>query len=76
MRIRIPEPRTWRASATRLYHFGEYRVPQDMPEDLARLAIDEGAAELVVAGVAIETKPLPRQTLTLKAQQRKAGDPP
>lgn len=45
--IRIPEG-TWRPDAARLYHFGTYRVPQDMPEDLARRAVAEGVAEEVL----------------------------
>lgn len=46
MRIRIPEPSSWRVGQ-KLYAFGEYRVPQDMPVDLADQALQEGAAVLV-----------------------------
>lgn len=47
MKIRIPEPTSWRPDARRLYAFGTYRVPEDMPEELARQAISDGVATLV-----------------------------
>jgi hypothetical protein len=46
MRIRIPEPTTWRQPG-RLYHFGDYRIPEDMSLELAERAIAEGAAVLI-----------------------------
>lgn len=45
-RIQIPEG-TWRPDAQQLFHFGVYRVPEDMPEELAQRAVDEGVAVVV-----------------------------
>lgn len=45
--VRIPEG-TWRPGPGRLFHFGTYRVPEDMSEALAQRAIDEGVAVAVV----------------------------
>lgn len=47
MKIRIPEPSSWRPDGSHLFAFGEYRVPEDMSEEHAKRAIDEGAAVLV-----------------------------
>ena len=62
--IRIPEPGTWRADANTLFHFGDYRVPLDMSEQLAQRAIDEGVAVLVTAP--LQTKPASPQGLETK----------
>lgn len=47
MKIRIPEPTSWRPDGQRLFAFGEYRVPQDISQELADLAVSEGAAVVV-----------------------------
>ncbi len=44
--IRIPEG-TWRPEHGRLFHFGTYRVPEDIPEALAQRAVAEGVAVIV-----------------------------
>ena len=46
--IRIPEPLAWRIDAQTLLHFGTYRVPEDVSEEVAQTAIDAGVAEEVV----------------------------
>ena len=51
--ICIPEPNSWRPEPGVLYHFGLYRVPEDMSDELAQRAVAEGAAQEV------ETKPAP-----------------
>lgn len=56
--IRIPEG-TWRPEQGRLFHFGTYRVPEDMPEALAQRAVAEGVAVVVEdADPAPRRKPL------------------
>lgn len=57
MKIRIPEPTSWRPDGSHLFAFGEYRVPQDMSQELAELAISEGAAVVVDAGDEPAAKP-------------------
>ena len=52
--IEIPS-NNWRPDDRRIFHFGRYRVPLDMSEDLADLAIAEGVAVVVP----VETKPAP-----------------
>lgn len=37
----------WRPDGRQLFHFGTYRVPEDMPESLARRAVEEGIAVIV-----------------------------
>jgi hypothetical protein len=59
---------TWRPDLRTLYHFGDYRVPLDMSEELAARALAEGVAELVREAkpdpVRLETKPAPRVRAT------------
>lgn len=43
--IRIPEG-TWRTDG-RLFHFGTYRIPDDMSEELAQRAVSDGVAVVV-----------------------------
>jgi hypothetical protein len=48
MKIRIPESKgQFRNDGSRVYAFGEYRVPEDMPEEVAKAAIEAGVAEVV-----------------------------
>lgn len=60
--IRIPAPGTWRPDSRSLYHFGDYRIPLDMSEELAARALAEGVAVTVTAP--LETKPAPRVRAT------------
>lgn len=57
MKIRIPEPTSWRADGSRLFAFGEYRVPEDMSQEIAELAVSEGAASVVEEGESPSVKP-------------------
>lgn len=45
--LRIREPLAWRPDARSLYHFGDYRIPADMSEELAAQAVADGVGELV-----------------------------
>lgn len=49
MKIRIPEPTTWRPDGM-LFAFGDYRVPEEMSEELAKRAVAEGAAVVLDDG--------------------------
>lgn len=40
--------RNWRPAPGVLISTGDYRVPEDMPEDLAQRAVSEGAAVFVM----------------------------
>lgn len=42
--ISISEPNTWRPDGKTLLHFGTYRVPEDMSDELAARAVAEGVA--------------------------------
>lgn len=55
---------TWRPDANTLLHFGDYRVPLDMSEELAGRAVAEGVGSLIEAKVA---DPMP------EAKAAKAG---
>lgn len=65
--VRISEPATWRPDSKTLLHFGTYRVPEDMSEELAARAVADGVAQWVQteretkpAAPALETKPAGR----------------
>ena len=64
--IRIPAPNTWRPDARMLFHFGDYRVPQDMSEELAERAIAEGVAELLPRA---EREPYPAKRAKLETKR-------
>lgn len=55
---------TWRPDARTLFHFGDYRIPLDMSEDMAARAVAEGVGEIVAeakpAATTYETKPARR----------------
>lgn len=61
--IRFAE-RNWRPDEGSLVSTGDYRVPEDMPEELAQRALEDGVAVLVVGG---EEKP--------PAKTKKAKEP-
>ena len=67
--IRIPAG-TWRPDSRSLYHFGDYRIPLDMSEELAARALADGVAELVPGGR--ETKPAPAPNETKPAPRVRA----
>lgn len=70
--LRIPEG-TWRPDDASLYHFGDYRIPQDMSEDMAKRAVAEGVGSIVEdkrADPAPETKAA--DTKATKAKARRA----
>lgn len=46
--IRFAE-KNWRPDATTLINTGDYRIPEDMPLELAQRAVAEGAAVVVQA---------------------------
>lgn len=62
--IRFAE-KNWRPDESTLVHTGDYRVPQDMSEDLAQRALEEGAA------VAVDEPSDPPQGETEEAQPRR-----
>lgn len=64
--IRIPEG-TWRPDPGRLFHFGTYRVPEDMPEALAQRAVAEGVAVVVEDAAPARRKPLAQANKALGA---------
>lgn len=73
MRIRIPEqPGTWRPDGARLFHFGEYRVPEDMSEELAKRALEEGAASVVGDAPDATVAPTPTPTPAPTAKPKPA----
>jgi hypothetical protein len=53
--LRIPEPTTWRPDRSTLYHFGDYRIPLDMSEELALRAVAEGVGTLIEAKVILQS---------------------
>lgn len=51
--IRFAE-KNWRPDSATLISTGDYRIPEDMPFELAQRAVDEGAAVVVET---VEPKP-------------------
>lgn len=57
--LHIPEPTSWRPDARTLLHFGDYRIPADISEELAARAVAEGVGTVTenkLAAPAPETK--------------------
>lgn len=44
--LHIPEPTSWRPDAQTLLHFGDYRIPLDISEELAARAVAEGVGSI------------------------------
>ncbi len=44
--LRIPDG-TWRPDARTLFHFGDYRIPLDMSEEMADRAVADGVGTIV-----------------------------
>lgn len=61
MRIRFAE-NNWRPDAATLVSTGDYRIPEDMTQELADRAIAEGAAVLIVEEQAPPPKAGAKQT--------------
>lgn len=57
--IRFAE-KNWRPDARTLISTGEYRIPEDMPLELAERAVSEGAAVVVATDAPVQT-PAPRR---------------
>lgn len=74
MKIRIPEPTSWRC-AGKLYAFGIYRVPEDMSAEEAQRALDENAAERVEEPKAEAAPVKPAQPAAVKPAQPAAAKP-
>ncbi len=58
--IRFAE-RNWRPDAATLISAGDYRIPEDMPEELAQRALSEGVAELLSDEAAPQPTPKARK---------------
>jgi len=63
----------WRPDAVKLFHPGDYWIPRDMSEELARQALDAGAATLVEGKTPDVKAPAPENKVPVAPKARSKG---